>query len=449
MTQGKVSVSNKSAENINGLAEVPANNVAPTAPPSYEEATGTDGKKRCLQTSPTMATQAAWAHDTCSSPVYSSGGAYNGDTEMLTALSWDDQNVRRSFIRKVYSILLTQLLVTLAVVALFTFSEPVKDYVQANPGWYWASYVVFFVTYLTLACCSGPRRYFPWNLILLGIFTLSMAYVTGMLSSYYNTKSVILCLGITALVCLSVTLFSFQTKIDITSCQGVLFVLVMVLLFSGLFLVVLIPFQYIPWLHGIYAVLGAIVFTMDLSVAFYKHLQPCEPSDEPMDVHFLCCDIDADLIDKAQASNPFPKSISYVTSDIMDSSDPGGPIRNFLDGFNRSTFDLGFCMSITMWIHLNHGDQGLIDFLNRVTKFCDYLLIEPQPWKCYRQAARRLRKLGRPDFDHFHTLSIRGNMAKRITSMLTHGGNAKLIHRFGTTNWGRSLLLFQVNRPAK
>uniref|UniRef100_A0A8C5LNE1 Protein lifeguard 2 n=1 Tax=Leptobrachium leishanense TaxID=445787 RepID=A0A8C5LNE1_9ANUR len=286
MTQGKVSVSNKSAENINGLAEVPANNVAPTAPPSYEEATGTDGKKRCLQTSPTMATQAAWAHDTCSSPVYSSGGAYNGDTEMLTALSWDDQNVRRSFIRKVYSILLTQLLVTLAVVALFTFrrvrrsyhpihfylgklnpltSEPVKDYVQANPGWYWASYVVFFVTYLTLACCSGPRRYFPWNLILLGIFTLSMAYVTGMLSSYYNTKSVILCLGITALVCLSVTLFSFQTKIDITSCQGVLFVLVMVLLFSGLFLVVLIPFQYIPWLHGIYAVLGAIVFTMFLA----------------------------------------------------------------------------------------------------------------------------------------------------------------------------------------
>lgn len=32
--------------------------------------------------------------------------------------------------------------------------------------------------------------------------------------SYYNTKSVLLCLGITALVCLSVTLFSFQTKVS-------------------------------------------------------------------------------------------------------------------------------------------------------------------------------------------------------------------------------------------
>lgn len=32
-------------------------------------------------------------------------------------------------------------------------------------------------------------------------------------SSFYNTKSVVLCLGITALVCLSVTVFSFQSKV--------------------------------------------------------------------------------------------------------------------------------------------------------------------------------------------------------------------------------------------
>lgn len=32
-------------------------------------------------------------------------------------------------------------------------------------------------------------------------------------SSFYNTKSVVLCLGITSLVCLSVTIFSFQSKV--------------------------------------------------------------------------------------------------------------------------------------------------------------------------------------------------------------------------------------------
>ncbi|XP_071990683.1 protein lifeguard 2 isoform X2 [Engystomops pustulosus] len=266
MTQGKVTVNNKPPENGGGNADVQSSTVAPSAPPSYEEATAGDVKKAgFLNTSSTVTPYPNWTQeDTGSSPGYGSA-AYSGDTEMLTSMSWEDDRVRRSFIRKVYSILSLQLLVTVAIVALFTFCDPVKEYVQDNPGWYWASYAVFFTTYLVLACCNGPRRYFPWNLILLTIFTLSMAYVTGMIASYYDTKSVILCLGITALVCLAVTLFSFQTKVDFTSCHGLLFTLVMVLLFSGLFLVVLIPFQYMPWLHVIYAVLGAIVFTLFLA----------------------------------------------------------------------------------------------------------------------------------------------------------------------------------------
>lgn len=35
--------------------------------------------------------------------------------------------------------------------------------------------------------------------------------------SFYNTKSVIICLGITALVCLTITIFSFHTKVSIYS----------------------------------------------------------------------------------------------------------------------------------------------------------------------------------------------------------------------------------------
>ncbi|KFP30239.1 Protein lifeguard 2, partial [Colius striatus] len=156
------------------------------------------------------------------SPSYGSGG-YPGDTEMLTALSWDDRNVRRVFIRKVYSILLVQLLVTVVIVAFFTFCEPVKGYIQTHSAWYWASYAVFFVTYLILACCSGPRR----KTHLVFIFQCFLPFPFTL--SYYNTKSVLLCLGITALVCFSVMIFSFQTKFDFTSCQGVLFVMLMVL----------------------------------------------------------------------------------------------------------------------------------------------------------------------------------------------------------------------------
>ncbi|XP_072349776.1 protein lifeguard 2-like isoform X6 [Scyliorhinus torazame] len=166
---------------------------------------------------------------------------------------------------QVYIILMIQLSFTAGVIALFTFCDPVKIYIQAHPGWYWASYAVFFVTYMTLACCPGPRRHFPWNLILLSIFTLTMSYMTGMMSSFYNTKSVLLCFGITALVCFAVTIFSFQTKFDFTSCHGVLFVLLIVLCISGLVLVIVLPFHYVPWLHAVYAVLGAVIFTMFLA----------------------------------------------------------------------------------------------------------------------------------------------------------------------------------------
>ncbi|CAK6951471.1 protein lifeguard 2-like [Scomber scombrus] len=195
MTQGKLSLANKST---NGSPSGQA--LVPPAPPSYEEATaGT------------------------SAPCYN-------DAEMLTEFTWDDRNIRRIFIRKVYAILMIQLLVTLAIVALFTF---------------W--------------------RQFPWNLILLAIFTLSLSYMTGMLSSFYNTKSVVLCLGITVAVCLLVTVFSFQTKVDVTSYQGVLFVFCMVMFISGLVLAIVLPFQYVPWLDAIYAALGAILFTMFLA----------------------------------------------------------------------------------------------------------------------------------------------------------------------------------------
>ncbi|XP_056416409.1 RNA 5'-monophosphate methyltransferase [Hyla sarda] len=189
--------------------------------------------------------------------------------------------------------------------------------------------------------------------------------------------------------------------------------------------------------------------TGELSIALYNHLLQPEGCSEPLKyVHFMCCDIDPDLITRAQIANPYTDAITFSTLDITDVSSLG-TLCNFLERFGRSSFHIGFCMSITMWIHLNHGDNGLTDFLNRLKTLCDYLLIEPQPWKCYRSAARRLRKLGRQDFDHFHTLSIRGDMEKEITEIMTKDGSSELIHRFGTTSWDRSLLLFKIRRPTE
>ncbi|XP_008254651.2 RNA 5'-monophosphate methyltransferase [Oryctolagus cuniculus] len=186
----------------------------------------------------------------------------------------------------------------------------------------------------------------------------------------------------------------------------------------------------------------------DLSVALYKHFlslrdgETC--SDALGDLRLLCCDIDPVLVARAEKECPFPDALTFVTLDFMNQRTRKALLSSFLSQFGRSVFDIGFCMSVTMWIHLNHGDRGLREFLAHLASLCRYLLVEPQPWKCYRAAARRLRKLGLHDFDHFQSLAIRGDMAEQIGQILTQEHGMELVCCFGNTSWDRSLLLFRA-----
>ncbi|XP_006634238.2 protein lifeguard 2a [Lepisosteus oculatus] len=259
----------------------------PAAPPSYAEATAGDKEPGFAAPPyatpppplppPTVPMHPSWAYVHPSpSPGYTnpyasdmsspfSDPSTTGSCDGLSGDGWEDRNIRRMFIRKVFTILMVQLMVTFGIVALFTFCEQVRQFVQYNRILYLASYITFMGTYLVLVCSTSARRRYPTNLILLGIFTLAMSYMAGMLASYHNTKVVMLCVGITALVCLAVTLFCFQTKFDFTSCHGLMFSLMMVLLLTGLVLIFTAPFGYIPWLQTAYAGLGALVFTLFLA----------------------------------------------------------------------------------------------------------------------------------------------------------------------------------------
>uniref|UniRef100_A0A3P9KJB8 Transmembrane BAX inhibitor motif containing 1a n=1 Tax=Oryzias latipes TaxID=8090 RepID=A0A3P9KJB8_ORYLA len=195
-------------------------------------------------------------------PTIPSDMISSGEEFAARGSNWEDLRVRHSFIRKVYLILASQLLLTTAIVAIFTFVHPVKTFVRDNPAVYWASYAIYIITHIVLVCCKGPRRKYPWNLILLLIFTLALSYMTGTISSFYDTKSVFLALGITAVVCIAVTVFCFQTKVDFTKCQGLFCVLGIVVFVTGIIAAIVLSFKYILWLHMLYAAIGAIVFTL-------------------------------------------------------------------------------------------------------------------------------------------------------------------------------------------
>ncbi|XP_018527416.1 pre-miRNA 5'-monophosphate methyltransferase [Lates calcarifer] len=181
----------------------------------------------------------------------------------------------------------------------------------------------------------------------------------------------------------------------------------------------------------------------DLSVAFYRHLvqEPvCGGESDRFKVHLLGFDLDKALIQRAQQTNPLPSSISFIPLDITTDADR---LQDYLNQHGCSRFHLCLCLAVTMWVHLNHGDSGLLQLLSRLASISQYLLLEAQPWKCYRSAARRLRKLGRSDFDHFKTLKIRGDIAEHARMHLERDCGMELMQSFGSTTWDRKLLLFR------
>ncbi|NWI18401.1 LFG3 protein, partial [Crypturellus soui] len=117
---------------------------------------------------------------------------------------------------QVYAIISLQLLATVGIIAVFTFVHPVRSFVQRNIAVYYASYAVFLVTYLVLACCQGPRRRFPWNIILLSVFVsvrAGLGLPGGLGCPTYRTNAVLIAMLITAIVAIVVTVFCFQTKV--------------------------------------------------------------------------------------------------------------------------------------------------------------------------------------------------------------------------------------------
>ncbi|XP_070691788.1 glutamate receptor, ionotropic, N-methyl D-aspartate-associated protein 1b (glutamate binding) isoform X2 [Pempheris klunzingeri] len=204
----------------------------------------------------------------------------------------DNKSIRRAFIRKVFLVLTAQLMVTFAFVAVFTFVDEIKQFVMVNTWTYLVSYVVFLTSVCVISCCGNLRRRHPWNLVALSVLTLSLSYMVGMIASFHDTDSVVMAVGITAVVCFTVVIFSLQTKYDFTSCYGVLFVCLIVLIIFGLLCI----FIRDRILHIVYAGLGALLFTCFLAVDTQLLLGNKELSLSPEEYVFAALNLYTDII---------------------------------------------------------------------------------------------------------------------------------------------------------
>jgi len=158
----------------------------------------------------------------------------------------------------------------------------------------------------------------------------------------------------------------------------------------------------------------------------------------------LGVDIDATLIQRSTECNRHAENIFYQTADIQSDHCRREVVVEFLRNYSAEKFSVVFVNSITMWIHLNCGDDGLRDFLRYISSIAEYVLIEPQDWKCYRTAVRRMKKLGCEPFQHFPVLEWRDNVSQEVLNYLQSAAcGLKFVRDLGQTDsWNRSLCLF-------
>ncbi|KAF8915582.1 inhibitor of apoptosis-promoting Bax1-domain-containing protein [Mucidula mucida] len=195
----------------------------------------------------------------------SSAGAYHDQPEFGdlpddfkygVSVSESAPEIRKAFVRKVYSILLCQIVATTIVSGVLSQSFDTIVWVQTQQ--HWAFYVPTFLTLINLGVLFWKRHSHPLNLVLLSTFTLLEAFTLGVVVAFYDNAIVLQALFITIGVFIGLTLFTFQSKYDFDGLGPFLFAGLIALVMTGL-VGIFIPFG--KTMDLIMAIGGCLIFS--------------------------------------------------------------------------------------------------------------------------------------------------------------------------------------------
>ncbi|KAI8992144.1 inhibitor of apoptosis-promoting Bax1-domain-containing protein [Mycotypha africana] len=179
------------------------------------------------------------------------------------------KEVRLQFVRKVYSILATQLFATSALSAFYMLNDSARYWVQSNQ---WMVIVSMLGTLGLIFVLFWKARSYPVNYVLLGAFTLLEAHAVGTIVTFYNQKIVLQALLITLGVFVGLTIFTLQSKWDFTGLGPFLYAGIWILLIAG---VVQMFFPFSKGIQLAFAVGGVIIFSgyilLDTYLIFYRY----------------------------------------------------------------------------------------------------------------------------------------------------------------------------------
>ena len=167
--------------------------------------------------------------------------------------------MRLGFIRKVYGVLTSQLIVTV-LIASIGFLDPVRNYYINNWWPFWVCFGLLLTTCIALTCFRNVARSVPLNYILLFLFTASESIlISYMIAAVNDPKTVVIAAVSTVVVTSVLTIYACTTKTDFTFLIGILYVTVVLMFVLGLFYI------WMPEpLRLFYCFLGLILYSIYL-----------------------------------------------------------------------------------------------------------------------------------------------------------------------------------------
>ncbi|TRM70112.1 inhibitor of apoptosis-promoting Bax1-domain-containing protein [Schizophyllum amplum] len=177
------------------------------------------------------------------------------DFKYGTTVSDSAPEIRRAFVRKVFTILLCQIAATTIVAAGVSTSDDVMTWVLRNT---WSFYTPLILSLVNMGVLFWKRHSHPLNLVLLSTFTLMEAFTLGVTVAFFDKTIVLQALFITLGVFAGLTLFTLQSKYDFSGMAPFLFGGLISLVMAGL------VGMFLPFSHTfslIYAIGGCLIFS--------------------------------------------------------------------------------------------------------------------------------------------------------------------------------------------
>ncbi|NXX91959.1 LFG4 protein, partial [Centropus bengalensis] len=158
-------------------------------------------------------------------------------------------HIRMAFLRKVYSILSIQVLLTTITSAVFLYSTGVQAFIHERPALLLISGLGSLAVIVAL---TFFRHQHPVNLYLLFGFVIYFLFIV----SFYDVSIVLQAFVLTTAVFLGLTAYTLQSKRDFSKFGAGLFACLWILIFSGF----LRLFFYSETIELVFAAAGALLF---------------------------------------------------------------------------------------------------------------------------------------------------------------------------------------------